>query len=275
MKPLKSILLLAAVIFVNMLFADRVLAQGDESAKGPVKTLTINHKIRSENENVVLKVGVHTLGTSYNTKKIIWCDTIGRVLKEVMSIGFHSAYTYVYQYVNDYTAMAYEFDERGLVKGSFKQLTYNTDGKLELVKRYSDGIVQGGDSTIYDSHGRKIIQFRMNNKSKEWEFNRTFEYDSLGRVSKMRSFEETYTVEYHKNGSYTEYHTNKRGETYKRKITVNKLGQIIKITSPLEQKKFSKFDKYGNWLHCEWLQITKSNLGNLNTTIEREIEYCE
>jgi hypothetical protein len=85
----------------------------------------------------------------------------------------------------------------------------------------------------------------------------------------------TYTIEYRSDGSYTEYHTGTKGEKWERKITVNKKGQIIKIKDRNEQIRFSKFDKHGNWLLRESIQDTSSKLGNIITTIEREIEYYE
>ena len=286
MNPIKSFLALVAILCVSMLYAEEAKVQSSKSAKGPVKKLTIITQSMSDNENVVIKSSSSnkTLGTTYTSdgrqllqdnKEILWCDSIGHVLEEVKYVGLNMPRGFVYQYITDKTAMAYEYDENGLIKGSFKQLVYNTLGKLELIKRYKDAVCQSGDSIIYNAQGQKLMQFRMNSKTKEWALSQIFEYDSLGRTSKVWDGGATYTIEYRSDGSYTEYHTGTKGEKWERKITVNKKGQIIKIKDRNEQIRFSKFDKHGNWLLRESIQDTSSKLGNIITTIEREIEYYE
>ena len=284
LKKIFSILVI--LLYLSLVCVEKIHAQSSESAKGPVMKLTIITQSMSDNENVVIKSSGQnrTVGTTYtadgrqllqDNKKILWCDTIGRVVEEVNYVGLNMPRGFLYQYVTKQTAMAYEYNEKGLVKGSFKQLVYNANGNLELIKRYKDGVYQSGDSIIYDSKGRKIMQFRMNSKSNEWALSKTFEYDSLGRESKVWNGGATYTVEYHPNGSYTEHHIDTKGKKWDRKIIVNKKGQIIKIKEPKEQITFSKFDTYGNWLQRESIQKTSSKLGNILTTIKREIEYYE
>lgn len=102
-------------------------------------------------------------------------------------------------------------------------------------------------------------------------------YDSSGRLIKVEDVkygqENSYTIEYLPNGNYVEHHINTQGKEWLRKYFVNKKGELIKKEDKNSIVRYSKFDKYGNWLVSE--STSKDDPRGDTSITERKIEYFE
>jgi len=85
--------------------------------------------------------------------------------------------------------------------------------------------------------------------------------------------ENSYTIEYLADGSYIEHHKSKSGKEWLRKYFVNKKGELIKKEDKNSIVRYSKFDKYGNWLVSE--STSKDDPRGDTSITERKIEYFE
>ena len=175
--------------------------------------------------------------------------------------------------------VSYHYNEDGFIKGSFKQLFYDSLGNQISSRTYKDGKFFCADSTIYNTQGLKIEHYDTAPNTDSMVLTYSYEYDSIGRlITVNRKNEHIYTIEYHPNGNYTEHHSEKIKNTIKaweQKYVLDNKGQIIKIQAKDSWSKFTKYDHHGNWLKSEHSYNTNSPLGWITSVQERIIEYYE
>lgn len=265
---MKKIIALIIVVFAPHVFAEDSMSF--ETVKGPVKQVTVT--IGMENNNASLFYGDQPGGCM---KIISWYDSIGRLTEQANYIGNQLQDGFVRQYTINNVYMEYNYDTQGLIKGSFAQVQLDSTGLLISTKRYKDGKLICADSAIYDTQGNKIAFYETPFKKDTLALRYTYEYDSIGRLYKESDCQDGiyYTIEYLSNGNYIEHHVNKDGTTWEWKHMVDKNGILVKSESHNMRLRYSKFDKYGNWLQLKSSTNTHSPIGWVTSNIERIIDY--
>ena len=244
--------------------------------KGPVKKVT--SIIKTEQDGMLDMIYGMSKLPSPEIKYVFWYDSIGRLTEYATYPGPHID-GHVYQYYNNEMAISYRYNEDGFIRGSFKQLFYDSLGNQISSRTYKDGKFLCADSTIYNTQGLKIEHYDTAFKSDSMVLTYSYEYDSIGRlITVNRKNEHIYTIEYHPNGNYTEHHSEKIKNTsrkWEQKYVLDNKGQIIQIKAKDSWSKFTKYDRHGNWLKSEHSYNTNSPLGWITSVQERVIEYYE
>lgn len=275
----KIILLVLTFAYLSNLYATDHMAATVAIApdvKGPVKKVTITIKLGDGKLDILYGMSKQPFP---EVKYVFWYDSIGRLTEETTYPGGSHINGHVYQYHNNEMGVSYHYNEDGFIKGSFKQLFYDSLGNQISSKTYKDGKFFCADSTIYNTQGLKIEHYDTAPKTDSMVLTYSYEYDSIGRlITVNRKNEHIYTIEYHPNGNYTEHHSQKIKNTIKaweQKYVLDNKGQIIKIQAKDSWSKFTKYDHYGNWLKSEYSYNTNSPLGWITSVQERIIEYYE
>ena len=272
------IFLLTFVCFINSYATDYLsITAGNSSVfKGPVKKVT--SIIKTEQDGMLDMIYGMSKLPSPEIKYVFWYDSIGRLTEEATYPGPHID-GHVYQYHNNEMGVSYHYNEDGFIKGSFKQLFYDSLGNQISSRTYKDGKFFCADSTIYNTQGLKIEHYDTAPKTDSMVLTYSYEYDSIGRlITVNRKNEHIFTIEYHPNGNYTEHHSEKIKNTIKaweQKYVLDNKGQIIKIQAKDSWSKFTKYDHHGTWLKSEHSYNTNSPLGWITSVQERIIEYYE
>lgn len=258
-------LLLIVIFCVSHLAA----VGGTDEVNGPVKQMTVTLRLKTGNYSLYYGEQPGTCG-----KTIFWYDSIGRIIEKADYVGDRLQSGYVCQYTINNICMEYDYTADGLVKGSFAQVKSDSLGNRIYTKRYKEGRVCWKDSTVYNALGQKTEYYETPYKSDTLALRYVYQYDSLGRLSKVcetfHGTEHNYTIEYFPKGNYTEHHSQKNGTMWDRKYVVSKNGYIVDIKEPNHHSHYSKFDKYGNWL------ILEGSVHNLPGPVtERTIEYYD
>ena len=244
--------------------------------KGPVKKVTTTIKLGDGKLDILYGMSKQPFP---EVKYVFWYDSIGRLTEETTYPGESHINGHVYQYHNNEMGVSYHYNEDGFIKGSFKQLFYDSLGNQISSRTYKDGKFFCADSTIYNTQGLKIEHYDTAPKTDSMVLTYSYEYDSIGRlITVNRKNEHIYTIEYHPNGNYTEHHFEKIKNTsrkWEQKYIIDNTGQIIKIQAKDSWSKFTKYDRYGNWLKSEHSYNTNSPLGWITSVQERIIEYYE
>lgn len=264
----KVILLSIILLYTGFIFAVGM----NNEVNGPVKKMTIYIRVGDGDMGGGIMYGNEQVGAM--AKIVYWYDSIGRLVDEANYHG-DDVRGYVRQYLLNNVYMEYEYNNQGIVKGSFARGQLDSLGNTIFTKRYRDRKQITADSTVYNEQGLKIKYFQSPYKSDSLELRYTYEYDSLGRLSKYYDYSKgeiniSYEMIYYPNGSYTERATDKEGKTWNVKYTADKNGNIIKMESTNMSAQYSKFDKYGNWLILKGVTHKVAK-----TTTERVIEYYE
>jgi|GEM_PF-2066400 len=272
------IFLLTFVCFINSYATDylSITAANSSVFKGPVKKVT--SIIKTEQDGRLDMIYGMSKLPSPEIKYVFWYDSIGRLTEEATYPGPHID-GHVYQYHNNEMGISYHYNEDGFIRGSFKQLFYDSLGNQISSRTYIDGKFYCADSTIYNTQGLKIEHYDTAPKTDSMVLTYSYEYDSIGRlITVNRKNEHIFTIEYHPNGNYTEHHSEKIKNTIKaweQKYVLDNKGQIIKIQAKDSWSKFTKYDHHGNWLKSEHSYNTNSPLGWITSVQERIIEYYE
>lgn len=272
------IFLLTFVCFINSYATDYLsITAGNSSVfKGPVKKVT--SIIKTEQDGMLDMIYGMSKLPSPEIKYVFWYDSIGRLTEEATYPGPHID-GHVYQYHNNEMGVSYHYNEDGFIKGSFKQLFYDSLGNQISSRTYKDGKFFCADSTIYNTQGLKIEHYDTAPKTDSMVLTYSYEYDSIGRlITVNRKNEHIFTIEYHPNGNYTEHHFEKIKNTsrkWEQKYIIDNKGQIIKIHAKDSWSKFTKYDHHGNWLKSEHSYNTNTPLGWITSVQERIIEYYE
>lgn len=231
-----------------------------ENVKGPVKMMTISSK-----QAGTLRVWKY------------WYDSIGRLTESVVYHDGKIMVGYVRQYTINNVYMDYEYNQQGLIKGSFTQTQLDSLGNKIYVRFYRDGKQSRADSIVYNEQGKMIENYIKQDSVFKLRFR--CEYDSLNRLT-MRyckntiNNEITKTYEYLPDGSYIEHESSTDyGKRPDKKYIFNNQGQLIEIKGKEEHSRFRKFDKYGNW--TVWTEVLNIPIGHFEYTYTREIEYYE
>ena len=274
----KIILLVLTFAYLSNLYATDHMAATVAIApdvKGPVKKVTTTIKLGDGKLDILYGMSKQPFP---EVKYMFWYDSIGRLTEEVTYPGTHVD-GHVYQYHNNEMGVSYHYNEDGFIKGSFKQLFYDSLGNQISSRTYKDGKFFCADSTIYNTQGLKIEHYDTAPKTDSMVLTYSYEYDSIGRlITVNRKNEHIYTIEYHPNGNYTEQHFEKIKNTsrkWEQKYIIDNKGQIIKIQAKDSWSKFTKYDRHGNWLKSEHSYNTNSPLGWITSVQERIIEYYE
>lgn len=268
-----SVLLLAMLPFSVIVFA-----QNDDpltkSINGPVKQITQTMRLGNNNFSLYYGEQPGTMG-----KTITWYDSISRISEEANYIGDQIQNGMVYQYINDSVCYEYNYNDAGLIDGSYAYIRLDSLGHQVATKRFNKGKFFCADSTVYNERGQIVKLFETPLRKDSLVLSYAYYYDSLGRLSKVvnpfHGTGHTYTIKYDKKGNYIEYHSNKDGKKWERKVFVNEAGQVVRIEAGTMRACYSKFDKYGNWLMAENAVNTQSAFGWATVIIERIIEYYE
>lgn len=275
----KIILLVLMFAYLSNLYATDHMAATVAIApdvKGPVKKVT--SIIKTEQDGMLDMIYGMSKLPSPEIKYVFWYDSIGRLTEYATYPGPHID-GHVYQYYNNEMAISYRYNEDGFIRGSFKQLFYDSLGNQISSRTYKDGKFLCADSTIYNTQGLKIEHYDTAFKSDSMVLTYSYEYDSIGRlITVNRKNEHIYTIEYHPNGNYTEHHSEKIKNTsrkWEQKYVLDNKGQIIQIKAKDSWSKFTKYDRHGNWLKSEHSYNTNSPLGWITSVQERVIEYYE
>lgn len=275
----KIILLVLTFAYLSNLYATDHMAATVAIApdvKGPVKKVTITIKLGDGKLDILYGMSKQP---SPEVKYVFWYDSIGRLTEETTYPGGSHINGHVYQYHNNEMGVSYHYNEDGFIKGSFKQLFYDSLGNQISSRTYKDGKFFCADSTIYNTQGLKIEHYDTAPKTDSMVLTYSYEYDSIGRlITVNRKNEHIFTIEYHPNGNYTEHHSEKIKNTIKaweQKYVLDNKGQIIKIQAKDSWSKFTKYDHHGNWLKSEHSYNTNSPLGWITSVQERIIEYYE
>ncbi|MBR5327919.1 MAG: hypothetical protein IKV31_05195 [Paludibacteraceae bacterium] len=275
----KIILLVLTFAYLSNLYATDHMAATVAIApdvKGPVKKVTITIKLGDGKLDILYGMSKQP---SPEVKYVFWYDSIGRLTEETTYPGGSHINGHVYQYHNNEMGVSYHYNEDGFIKGSFKQLFYDSLGNQISSRTYKDGKSFCADSTIYNTQGLKIEHYDTAPKTDSMVLTYSYEYDSIGRlITVNRKNEHIFTIEYHPNGNYTEHHSEKIKNTIKaweQKYVLDNKGQIIKIQAKDSWSKFTKYDHHGNWLKSEHSYNTNSPLGWITSVQERIIEYYE
>lgn len=275
----KIILLVLMFAYLSNLYATDHMAATVAIApdvKGPVKKVT--SIIKTEQDGMLDMIYGMSKLPSPEIKYVFWYDSIGRLTEYATYPGPHID-GHVYQYYNNEMAISYRYNEDGFIRGSFKQLFYDSLGNQISSRTYTDGKFSCADSIIYNTQGLKIEHYDTAFKSDSMVLTYSYEYDSIGRlITVNRKNEHIYTIEYHPNGNYTEHHSEKIKNTsrkWEQKYVLDNKGQIIQIKAKDSWSKFTKYDRHGNWLKSEHSYNTNSPLGWITTVQERIIEYYE
>lgn len=235
-------------------------------AEGPVKQITIIKNL----ENVKDKIyDVNII------KKTYLYDIRGRLKKRECYFDDILQNGYARLYIKN-ICIEQEYNSEGIIEGNYKLIRIDSMGRQIASIHYDNSRFFSSDSTVYDESGRATEYYSTSNKrSKKFGLQYTYEYDSLGRFSKVRDFaylggEIFYHVEYHPNGNFTEHLTYKNGEDFCECI-VNEQGLIVECKRNNGRHGiYSDFDKYGNWLQ---VQTVDSDTDIFVT--KRIIEYYE
>lgn len=275
----KIILLVLMFAYLSNLYATDHMAATVAIApdvKGPVKKVTTTIKLGDGKLDILYGMSKQPFP---EVKYVFWYDSIGRLTEETTYPGESHINGHVYQYHNNEMGVSYHYNEDGFIKGSFKQLFYDSLGNQISSRTYKDGKFFCADSTIYNTQGLKIEHYDTAPKTDSMVLTYSYEYDSIGRlITVNRKNEHIYTIEYHPNGNYTEHHFEKIKNTsrkWEQKYIIDNTGQIIKIQAKDSWSKFTKYDRYGNWLKSEHSYNTNSPLGWITSVQERIIEYYE
>ena len=259
---------LICVMLLSLCFA--AIYAADETvinyAKGPVKQIII------ANRYINCKYVLH------NTKvrrEIYTYDSKGRLKDEIGYNDNKFLYRYVYQY-SDSICMKYEYGPKRIIKGNYCRMRMDSAGNRITSETYINGKFFSADSTVYDEYGRKIEHYEIPSQQNTFALRFTFEYDSLGRLSKKRDF--LYgggmvicSVEYLPDGSFTEYHSDVVGQKRTFHYFVNEKGLLVEVQwENSERTVYSDFDKYGNWLKSERIRPEDGTI-----VVDRVIEYYE
>ena len=274
----KIILLVLTFVYLSNLYATDPMAATVAIApdvKGPVKKVTTTIKLGDGKLDILYGMSKQPFP---EVKYVFWYDSIGRLAEETTYPGPHID-GHVYQYHNNEMGVSYHYNEDGFIKGSFKQLFYDSLGNQISSRTYKDGKFFCADSTIYNTQGLKIEHYDTAPKTDSMVLTYSYEYDSIGRlITVNRKNEHIYTIEYHPNGNYTAHHSEKIKNTIKaweQKYVLDNKGQIIQIKAKDSWSKFTKYDHHGNWLKSEHSYNTNSPLGWITSVQERIIEYYE
>ncbi len=231
-----------------------------ENVKGPVKVMTV-----TSNQAGTVRVWKY------------WYDSIGRLTESVVYHDGKIMVGYVRQYTINNVYMDYEYNQQGLIKGSFTQTQLDSLGNKIYVRIYRDGKLSRADSIVYNEQGKMIENYIKHDSVFKLRFR--CEYDSLNRLT-MRyckntiNNEITKTYEYLPDGSYIEHESSTDyGKRPDKKYIFNNQGQLIEIKGKEEHSRFRKFDKYGNW--TVWTEVRNIPIGHFEYTYTREIEYYE
>lgn len=275
----KIILLVFTFAYLSNLYAtDHMAATGAiaPDVKGPVKKVT--SIIKTEQDGMLYMIYGMSKQPFPEIKYVFWYDSIGRLTEDATYPGPHID-GHVYQYYNNEMGVSYHYNEDGFIKGSFKQLFYDSLGNQISSRTYKDGKFFCADSTIYNTQGLKIEHYDTAPKTDSMVLTYSYEYDSIGRlITVNRKNEHIYTIEYHPNGNYTEHHFVKIKNTsrkWEQKYVLDNKGQIIQIKAKDSWSKFTKYDHHGNWLKSESSYNTNSPLRWITSVEERIIEYYE
>ena len=265
---MKKVLSLVLILF----YAGFIGAVGmNNEVNGPVKKMTIFISV-GDGTDGGLTYGNKQVGPM--AKIVCWYDSIGRLLDEANYHG-EDVTGYVRQYLMNNVYMEYEYNNQGIVKGSFARGQLDSLGNTISTKRYRDRELISADSTVYDKQGHKVKYYDTPYKSDTLVIKNTYEYDSLGRLSKYYDYSKgeisiSREVVYYPNGSYTERTTDRNGKVWEKIYIADKKGNIVKIEEPNRSAQYSKFDRYGNWLILRGVTHKVAK-----TTTERIIEYYE
>ena len=231
------------------------------NVKGPVKMMSMSSK-----QAGTLRVWKY------------WYDSIGRLTEFAL---YHDGKimddSYVRQYTINNVYMDYYYNQKGLIKGKFKQTQLDSLGNKIYVRFYRDGKLSRVDSIVYNEQGKMIENYIKHDSVFQLRYR--CEYDSLNRITmwynhNSRGNETTRTYEYLPDGSYVEHESSKDyGKRPDKKYILNNQGQLIEIKGKEEHSRFRKFDKYGNW--TVWTEVRNIPIGHFEYTYTREIEYYE
>ena len=258
---MKKIILLGVLIFCGII---NLYAMGikdhTENVKGPVKVMTV-----TSNQTGIVRVWKY------------WYDSIGRLTESVVYHDGKIMVGYVRQYTINNAYMDYEYNQQGLIKGSFTQTQLDSLGNKISVRFYRDGKLFRVDSIIYNDQGQMVENYLK--KDSVFKLRFRCEYDSLHRLTmhyckNTINNEITKTYEYLPDGSYIEHESSTDyGKRPDKKYIFNNQGQLIEIKGKEEHSRFRKFDKYGNW--TVWTEVLNIPIGHFEYTYTREIEYYE
>ena len=239
-----SVLLLMSACTAIIHAADETIIN---YAKGPVKQIIIaNNYDNYDNGFSNLKVRM----------QIYTYDTLGRLKDEVRYDDQKFRYRYVYKY-SDNICMKYESGPKKIIKGNYCRMRMDSKGNQITSETYIKGKFFIADSTVYDESGHKTEYYETRDKQLNYSLKYTYEYDSLGRISKTRSI--LYgkgmvicSVEYQPDGNFTEYHTDVKGHKMEYNYFVNDKGQLVEVKwTNSERTIYSEFDQYGNWIESQ------------------------
>ena len=206
----KIILLVLTFAYLSNLYATDHMAATVAIApdvKGPVKKVTTTIKLGDGKLDILYGMSKQPFP---EVKYVFWYDSIGRLTEETTYPGGSNINGHVYQYHNNEMGVSYHYSEDGFIKGSFKQLFYDSLGNQISSRTYKDGKFFCADSTIYNTQGLKIEHYDTAPKTDSMVLTYSYEYDSIGRlITVNRKNEHIYTIEYQPNGNYTEHHFEK------------------------------------------------------------------
>lgn len=257
MKRLITIIIFTFYVCVTGAFAD--IATYTEKFNGPVKKMTVT-SVQAGSPRVW----------------IYWYDSIGRLTEKVVYMDGFIQHGFLRQYTINNVYMDYDYNEKGVIKGSFTQTQLDSLGHKLQSKIYKEGKLWRADSIVYNAQGNEIECYTMDDDG-ILVLRHTCEYDSLNRLIKkynnLRGNEITFTFEYLDDGNYMEYRTSTNSQKTYKKYIFNKQGQLVRVKGSKENSQFKKFDTYGNW--TIWEEMLDAFFGRISYTYERVFEYYE
>lgn len=210
-------------------------------------------------------------------------DSIGRLTEYAYyNDGKLQTGCYVRQYTNNNTYSDLYYDEKGIIKGTYRQTWLDSEGHEIYSKRYKEGKLYAADSTVYNKKGLETKHYHLKDGVLVLQYSN--EYDSLGRLSahmyssQYPDKEHKWKYEYLSNGNYIEHRTtkylNKSKEEYSyKKFIFNGQGRLEKIEGSDEESRFLNFDHHGNW--TIWKEKLNIPIGRYNYTYLRTFEYYD
>jgi hypothetical protein len=259
----RSILLLMSFWIVGTLCAQytsgNLFVYGG-TISGPVKKVSITLKQHRDPSDTLTSVA--------------FFDTKGNIMKTGYYKGEKLIIDGIYRYSDNNSCIHYQYDENGVEDTHYSKIFFDDKGQ-ELTKFFfwKDNLTRV-DSMVYDVQGRLIAKYVSEYMKRTPLLQVEYSYDSIGRILGENNIKtgERYTISYMPNGNYKKQ-ISKNGQTYVENYIVNKDGQLIECRSADKIEKYSKYDKYGNWLKRESSLDTHTSNGRIGSTTERTIEY--
>ena len=135
-----------------------------ENVKGPVKMMTMSSK-----QAGTLRVWKY------------WYDSIGRLTECAIYHDGTVMEGKVRQYTINNVYMDYYYNQKGLIKGEFKQTQLDSMGNDIYIRHFKEGKQFRADSIIYNEHGKMIENYIK--KDSVFQLRYRCEYDSLNRIT--------------------------------------------------------------------------------------------